>query len=421
MTNGLLRGKHPSDVASLHDQSAEVTSGHIFLGYESKSEHALGTAPDHEPYDYGLLQPTDDFSFTDDELVELGLLRDQEIDTLVHLGMLPKEDRWNLECRQGFTLNFPEMTLDILTGDWYPVKALSYEIKNISLPRVVVDQLRAALRVIHEDDRRANTFIRWSERVSSASGIFDFEMGTLHIVTKTVDHLKEYRKDPAYWRNQSHLQHTDYKLSLERRIYLRDIHGIDDLVPDDGHEDSGRKENQRYDLFNPDWSRKATDLTDEQKLAFSSVEHKSKIISSMFGIDPKSMTGHDLANSILGKTPEAVCAKIPEIFRILHIESVVRSDLVAKFFSRQAKIRDDLGKLPLNILKGSVKRETRLKMGKRANEPQTLIDHLVSPDLTFHCTREDLVPSIIRQGFLQPDEKNVRCGSTYGLSPATRR
>ena len=93
MTNCLLRGKHPSGVASLHDQRVEVTSGHIFLGHESKSERALGAAPDHEPYDYGLLQPTDDFSFTDDELVELGLLRDQEIDTLVHLGMLPKEDR----------------------------------------------------------------------------------------------------------------------------------------------------------------------------------------------------------------------------------------------------------------------------------------------------------------------------------------
>lgn len=120
-----------------------------------------------------------------------------------------------------------------------------------------------------------------------------------------------------------------------------------------------------------------------------------------------------MANSIIGKTPEYVCAKIPEIFRILHIESLVRSDLTAKFFRRQAKIRDDLGKLLLNILKGSVKRETRQEMEKRPNEPQTLINHLVSPDLTFHCTREDLVPSIIRQGFLKPDEKNVRCGSTH--------
>ena len=141
-------------------------------------------------------------------------------------------------------------------------------------------------------------------------------------------------------------------------------------------------------------------------------------MNSMFGIDPKSIQGHDLANSIIGKTSEDVCATIPEIFRVLHIESVVRSDLAARFFQRQAKIRDDLGKLLLNALKGSVKRKTRLKMGKRSNDPRTLIDHHVSPDLTFHCTREDLVPSIVQQGFLKPDEKNVRCGITYGASPA---
>ncbi len=81
-------------------------------------------------------------------------------------------------------------------------------------------------------------------------------------------------------------------------------------------------------------------------------------MSSMFGIDPKTIHGHDLDNSITAETPEAVCDKIPEILRILNIESVVRSDLVAKFLKGQAQLRDDLGKLPLDILKGSVKRES---------------------------------------------------------------
>ena len=386
-------------------------------------ERILATTPDNEPCDYRLVQDQesetthdDNLVFTDDEIVELELLRDQEIDCLIDNGLLPKEDRWNVDCRQGFVLPFPEMTLDIVTGDWYPVKPLSYEAKNISLPRVVIDQLRVALRAIHEIDRRANTFKRWSNRESSKSGCFEFEMGALNIAVRVADHLKKYRKDPAYWRNASKLQQTDYQLSLERRRYLRDMYGFYDLVPDDDDDE----EKQCYDPFNPDWSKKVTDVTDEQKLDFSSVQDKSEIMSSMFGTDPKSIQGHDLANSIIGKTPEDVCAKVPEIFRILHIESVVRSDLAAKFFRRQARIREDLGKLHLNVLKGSVKRETRLEMGKRANEPQTLIDHLVSPDLTFHCTREDLIPSIVRQGFLKPDENFVRCGSTYGQPLAAR-
>ena len=70
-------------------------------------------------------------------------------------------------------------------------------------------------------------------------------------------------------------------------------------------------------------------------------------------------------------------------------------------------------KLPLNILKGNLKPETRMKIDKRANDQRTLIDVLVGPELTFHCTREDLVPSIVRQDFLKPLEKDVRCGNTY--------
>lgn len=64
-----------------------------------------------------------------------------------------------------------------------------------------------------------------------------------------------------------------------------------------------------------------------------------------------------------------------------------------------------------------MKGETRMELGKRTNEQDTLINHLITPVLTFHCTREDLIFSIIRQGFLMPDlEKDVRCGATYGQS-----
>ena len=136
----------------------------------------------------------------------------------------------------------------------------------------------------------------------------------------------------------------------------------------------------------------------------------------MFGIDPSTIQGHHLANTILGKTPEEIYAKIPETSRILHCESVIHSDLTSKFLKAQAKIKDDLEKLKTNILKGSVKPETRQELGKRADDRETLIDLLIAPELVFDCTREDLIPFIVRQGFLKPSEKDVRCGSTYGKS-----
>lgn len=164
MANDLHRGKDHSDLDSMHDQSVKF-SNNDDPGHKFEREHLLANAPNGEPGNYWLVQNQeskpdghdDDVFFTDDELVELEFLRDQEIDGLVENGLLPKEDRWNVECRQCFTLTFPEITLDIVTGDWYPVK-------NISLPRVVVDQLRVALRGIHESDKRENTFKRWGER-----------------------------------------------------------------------------------------------------------------------------------------------------------------------------------------------------------------------------------------------------------------
>lgn len=93
-------------------------------------------------------------------------------------------------------------------------------------------------------------------------------MGALHIGAKATDHIKRYRTDPAYWRNQSNLQQSTSCLwSGEYTVGRRDVYGFDDLVPDDSDEDNDASEKkQRYDPFNPDWPKKETDLTDEQNL-----------------------------------------------------------------------------------------------------------------------------------------------------------
>ncbi len=351
-------------------------------------------------------------AFSEEELVELVILRDQEIDAMFDQGLLPHKDRWNEGHRNGFCFNYPEMTLEILTGDGYPVKPLTHQVTNISLPRIVIDQLRAVMRESHTIDSNKKTLQKWQERELYDNGCFEFEMAALHIVAKCITHLKRFRSEPNYWRNQATtLRRTDYAMSSDRRRILEEIYGLPSLLLDPDNPAN------TYDPLNPDWSKKVTDLTDEQKLDLASVQHQSEIKDSMWGIEAASVQGHELANTILSKTPEEVCAEIPEQFRILHIESVIRSDRVAKYLACQSKIRNDLEKLPLNILRGSLKRETRMELGKRTNEQDTLIDHLITPELTFHCTREDLISSIVRQGFLMPElEKDIRCGATYGQS-----
>ena len=85
------------DLNSLRAQSAEGSNRKEFLSHGSDREHMPDTAPDVEPYDCGPLQDQEhepdsqdnEFVFTDDELVELEPLSDQEIDTLVDTGLLP--------------------------------------------------------------------------------------------------------------------------------------------------------------------------------------------------------------------------------------------------------------------------------------------------------------------------------------------
>lgn len=89
---------------------------------------------------------------------------------------------------------------------------------------------------------------------------------------------------------------------------MQEMYGVRNLLldPDNPAE--------TYDPLNPDWSKKATDLTDQKKLNLTNVQHQCEIKDIMWGIDPANIQGHELANTVLGITPGEVCAKIPELF-----------------------------------------------------------------------------------------------------------
>ena len=351
-------------------------------------------------------------SFTEDELLELELLRDQEIDAIVEAGFLDKEERWNPKYRDGFHFNFPEMAIDIKTGFGYPVSGLTYNVTNVSLPNVIIDQLRIALRALSREHGSINCYERWYQRHSTPTGCFEFEMTALQLAKMSLLHLEAFRKDPSYSRNQAtNLRPTDFHLLEERRLVgffefgLPGLHSI-------WHE---RGKGKQYDPLNEQWKNREAEMTNEQKLVFSDALTERQITDSIWGVDPATIEGHDLANKLLGKTPKDVCAEIPDLFRILHVESVIRSDLAARFLDRQAEIRTLLEKMPLTEIQGCLRHKTRSKLGKRKREKATLIELLVEPTLSFHCTREESIPSIVRHGFIKPrGTEEVRCGSTYG-------
>lgn len=112
-------------------------------------QQAEGSAPSNDdrhdewtssfPLDGSSSSKYAEFFAEDDTILQLELSRNQEIDSLVDRGRLSKEERWKLDRREIVRFSYPEMILDIKTGRYYSVESLAYEVRNHSLPRVVID------------------------------------------------------------------------------------------------------------------------------------------------------------------------------------------------------------------------------------------------------------------------------------------
>jgi len=257
--------------------------------------------------------------------------------------------------------------LDIITGPGYPVKPLEYEVTNTKLPRLKVDALRVSLRHIVEGDNEHNTYENWCKQRNNDFGIFDNKMVALDIVRETRSHLDTYRNS---------LPHHAEASNIKQRIKLGEEITIKDVLKSDG-------------------------------------------------IDLSSIDTSGPASYIFNKTLEEICANIPECFRVLHIESVVRSDLRRRFEVKRLQMHAKLVTLSVQTLRQCVPKDQRRRnfsSHQEVVEKEYLADYLTTPKLTFHGTQSHLVPSIVRSGFLLPQDINpmtneqhaVRCGSTYG-------
>lgn len=133
-------------------------------------------------------------TFSDDELVELSLLRAKEVDELVEHGLLDASRRFDDGLLHSLVLSYPELTIWLQTGPTYPAEQLQVEIENISLPRLVVDELRNAAREIVSRGAETNNHEGWSRRTHNDDfGVFGFEMTAFHVAQGASKHLRNYR------------------------------------------------------------------------------------------------------------------------------------------------------------------------------------------------------------------------------------
>jgi hypothetical protein len=133
-------------------------------------------------------------TFSDDELVELSLLRAKEVDELVEHGLLEASRRFDEDVLDILILSYPELTIWLHTGPTYPAEQLQVEIENVSLPRLVVDELRNAAREIVARGSGTNNYEGWSRRSQNDDyGLFEFEMTAFNVARSASEHLQGYR------------------------------------------------------------------------------------------------------------------------------------------------------------------------------------------------------------------------------------
>ncbi|KAI1386343.1 ADP-ribosylation [Hypoxylon trugodes] len=165
------------------------------------------------------------------------------------------------------------------------------------------------------------------------------------------------------------------------------------------------------------WRHRKAEKTTAPKKKKKKSEEQSSYLPFETKMERPITTISDVVYQYLQETPQQICSRIPPYYRILHIEEVVRADLAQKFHEKQKEMRKKLRSQPTDVLRKYV--PPYLHQTKRK---EVMVDYAVKPRLTFHGTSRQVVPSIVRYGFLKPGGKNpgtnethtIRCGATYG-------
>lgn len=315
--------------------------------------------------------------FTEDEIAELSLLRSLEIDELVEAGLIDESCRFDAELLDEILFEQREINLRVTTGLAYPAHQLHVEYENKLLPRLSMDALRIDSRKIISAGEQKNNIESW--KAKELDTVFDYHMTALEVLKAARNFINSYRN-------------TLQKVNENSTV--------------DGTQSSSHLAHTHLWVANQ-----------IQGLYLTVRRLKNHSISDR-GVDISTLTADATASSVLGRHPEEICALIPSQFRILHVESVLRADLLAKFRIRQSDMTEHLSRLSSTALSKCIPPSNLERHGR--NSIDAMVNYLTTPKMTFHGTSNRFVPSIVRHGFLAPGAKHpethqplpVRCGST---------
>ncbi|KAF9873210.1 hypothetical protein CkaCkLH20_09373 [Colletotrichum karsti] len=114
-----------------------------------------------------------DLEFSEEDIVQLSLLRDEETDALIDAGFLSDDHRLSSPMDDVLCFTHEELILQVTAGIHYPVRAPAFDLINLTLSRRDIDGLRATLRGMIEEAAETNCVEKWLDRENSTYGIFE--------------------------------------------------------------------------------------------------------------------------------------------------------------------------------------------------------------------------------------------------------
>lgn len=229
--------------------------------------------------------------FSDEDRVQLGFLRDEEVDALVSKSLLPEESRLASPLEGTIQFPFPEMILHMTPGPFYPVLSEFNDflrLENLKLGRVPCDTLRAKLFGIYDLALQTNTISIWESREDlSPYGIFERTMLVFELASATRKFL---------------LDHEESEKERMCKLHIR--------LPS-----SGSKKN----------------------------EIQAKPVAEI-------KSSSEVARELLGGL-DKIIPKLPHGMRVLHVEEILRADLAKKFHAKREKMRDELEHMSIASLR----------------------------------------------------------------------
>ena len=126
-------------------------------------------------------------------------------------------------------------------------------------------------------------------------------------------------------------------------------------------------------------------------------------IDNSRGVDISTLENDDTVRDLLGRSMQEIYSVLPRGVRVLHIETVLRHAILARFLKRRDQLTQKLLQFEYAQLRERVDPKV-IPHGSANDNLEGLVAHMCKPVVAYHGTLHNRISSIVRYGFVKPGD-----------------